>query len=75
MEIPNELYLVAVVLKPSKKELRDDDASESIVVQPTAILAKTEQMAVVKALRLVQEEHAKKEDRLEVRVIPFRRSC
>lgn len=76
MEIPNEVYLVCVVLKASKKQLKEDeDAADMIVVQPTAILAKSEQLAMVKALRLVPEDHAKKDDRLEVRVIPFRRAC
>ena len=66
-----ELYLVAVLLKPTKKEA-DEGAVATIVVQPTAVLAKDEAAAGAKAYRFVPEEHAGKDDRLDVRVLPFR---
>lgn len=67
-----ELYLVAVILQPTKKERDDIGAGALVIVQPTAVVAKDEASATMKAARLVPEEHAGKDDRLEVRVIPFR---
>lgn len=69
-----DLYLVAVVLHPTKKQKDEGEAQSVIVVQPVAVVAKDEQHATMKAIRLVPEEHANKDDRLEVRVIPFRRA-
>lgn len=69
-----DLYLVAVILNPTKKQKDEDGASPQIVVQPQGVMAKDEPHASMKAVRLVPEEHADKDDRLEVRVLPFRRS-
>lgn len=70
-----DLYLVAVVLNPTKKQREEEEAYPMLVVEPTAVIAKDEQHATMKAIRLVPEEHSQKDDRLEVRVIPFRRTC
>lgn len=67
-----ELYLVAVILQPTKKERDDIGTGAIVVVQPQAVIAKDEQGAAMKAARLVPTEHADKDDRLEVRVLPFR---
>lgn len=67
-----EPYLVLVILNPTAKQKHDDGAVPAIVVQPTAVMATNEQNAGAKAFKLVPEEHAGKDDRLEVRVIPFR---
>lgn len=67
-----EVYMVVVVLQPTAKEKHDLGTSAQIVVQPTAVMAKDEATAAMKAFRFVPEEHAGKEDRLEVRVLPFR---
>lgn len=67
-----DLYLVAVILNPTKKEREEDDGIPSIVVQPVGVIAKDEAHAAMKAMRLVPEEHTKKDARLEVRVFPFR---
>lgn len=67
-----ELYLVAVILQPTKKQKDEDGAVATIVVQPTGVMAKDEAQAAMKAHRLVPEEHSGKDDRLEVRVLPFR---
>jgi hypothetical protein len=68
-----EVFLVVVILKPTKKAQDEEGAVPTIIVQPAAVMAKDEQNAAAKAYRLVPEEHAGKEDRLEVRVLPFRR--
>lgn len=65
-------YLVLVIKNPTAKQKHDDGAVPQIVVQPTAVMAKDENSAAMKAHRLVPEEHAKQEDLLEVRVISFR---
>lgn len=67
-----ELYLVAVILNPTKKQKDDDGAVPTVIVQPTAVMAKDETQAAMKAHRLIPEEHNGKDDRLEVRVLPFR---
>lgn len=69
-----EVFLVCIVLKPTQKQAHDDGAVPQIIVQPTAVIAKDEQQAAMKAFRFVPEEHAGKEDRLDVRVMAFRRS-
>ena len=65
-----ELYLVAVILKPTKKE-EEDGAVASVIVSPTAVLAKDKPSALAKALRLVPAEHIDKDARLEPRALPF----
>lgn len=68
-----ELYLVAIIMKPTRKQVDEDGAVPTVIVQPTAVMAANEQQAAMKAYRLVPEEHAGKEDRLEVRTLPFGR--
>ena len=67
-----ELYLVAVIGNPTKKQSHDEGTSPVVVVQPVAVMAKDENQAAMKAYRLVPEEWSGKEDRLDVRVLPFR---
>lgn len=67
-----EPYLVIVILQPTKKQKDEEGSVASIVVQPTAVMAKDETQAAMKAFRFVPEEHAGKDDRLEVRILPFR---
>lgn len=67
-----EPYLVIVMLQPTKKQKDEEGAVPTIVVPPTAVMAKDETQAAMKAFRFVPEEHAGKDDRLEVRVLPFR---
>jgi hypothetical protein len=67
-----EPYLVIVILQPTKKQRDEEGAVATIVVQPTAVMAKDESQAAMKAFRLVPEEHSGKDDRLEVKILPFR---
>lgn len=67
-----EPYLVIVILQPTKKQKDEEGAVATIVVPPTAVMAKDESQAAMKAFRFVPEEHAGKDDRLEVRILPFR---
>ena len=69
-----EPYLVVVILNPTKKQAEEEGLTATIVVQPQAVMAKDEKHATVRAMRLVPEEFADKDDRLEVRVLPFRSS-
>ena len=50
-----DLYLVAVILVPTKKQREEGEQQEMIVVQPTAVVAKDEPHATMKAIRLVPE--------------------
>lgn len=67
-----DLFLVAVILHPTKKQKDDEGAQPIVVVQPQAVMAKDENQAAMKAFKFVPEEHAGKDDRLDVRVLPFR---
>lgn len=67
-----EVFLVVVVKNPTAKQKHDDGAVPTVVVQPTAVMAKDETQASMKAFRLVPEEHQGKEDLLEVKVLSFR---
>lgn len=67
-----EPYLVIVMLMPTAKQKHDEGAVAQIIVNATAVMAKDETQAAMKAHRLVPEEHADKTDRLEVRVLSFR---
>ncbi len=66
-----EAFLVIVFLKPTIKEVEETGAGASVVVPPSGVMAKDREQAAMKAFRLVPSEHADKEDRLEVRVLPF----
>ncbi len=70
-----ELYLVAVILNPTKKQQHDDGAVARIVVEPKAVLAVDANQAAMKAMQFVPVEFAGAEhvDRLEVRTLPFGR--
>lgn len=67
-----DLYLVAVILQPTKKQKDEEGVSPIVVVQPQGVMANSDAQAAMKAFKLVPEEHAKHEDRLDVKVLPFR---
>lgn len=66
-----DVFLVVVLLKPTVKQIEEEGLGAKIVAGPTAVTAKDREQAAMKAYRLVPEEHSDKEDRLEVRVLPF----
>lgn len=69
-----EPYLVTVFLRPTPKQAEDGEVS-TLVVPATTVLAKDNNQAAVKAMKLVGSEYDGKEDRLEVRVLPFQKCC
>lgn len=64
------LYEVAMLQKPTKKEVEEGTASEKLVFGPKAICARDEQGAVVAAL-LGDDKPTVEISRLEVLVVPF----
>lgn len=68
-----DMYLVAVALNPTRKAVDEEGATPIVIVQPQAVMAKDEQQAAMKARKFVPSEYDGKEDRLEVRVLPFGR--
>ena len=68
-----DAFLVMVVKNPTQRDIYDEGATPTIVVQPTGVLAKDDKQASAKAMRLVPEEHGRKIDLLEVMVLPFDR--
>jgi hypothetical protein len=69
-----EPYLVCVFLRPTPKQAEDGEVA-ILVVPATTVLAKDNNQAAVKAMKLVGSEYDGKEERLEVRVLPFQKCC
>ena len=67
-----DVYLVCVLLNPTSKDREESGAVPKIVVQPQAVMAKDANQASMKAYRFVPDEYSAMEDRLEVRLLPFR---
>ena len=63
------LYEVAMILKPTKK-VREEGALESLVMEPTAVIAKNEQAAAVSAA-LQKKLTGVDMNQVEVLVRPF----
>lgn len=69
-----DVFLVVVTVLPSKKEAEDGSAPK-IVVPVTAVIARDREQAAMKANRLIPLDQLEgKEDRLDVRVLPFPRA-
>ena len=68
-----EVYIVVVIKQPTAKEVYDLGSTDEVIVQPVAVMAKDDAHAVANAMRLVPKEYEDQIDRLEVRVLPFRR--
>lgn len=76
IQIPNpNVYLVVLVLKPTQKEVFENAAVPTIVAGPQVVLADTETQAAAKAMRFLPDELKDKQDRVEVAVLPFRRTA
>ena len=69
-----EPYLVCVFLQPTKKAAEEGEIAKVIVKQET-VLAKDQNQAAVKAMKLVPPEYDGQEERCEVRVLPFQKPC
>lgn len=69
-----EPFLICVFVKPTPKEA-EDGASAKLIVECKTVMAKDSSHASAKALKYVPEEYENIDDRLEVRVIPFQRTC
>ncbi len=69
-----EPYLVCVFLKPTPKAAEEGEIAK-IVVDGKTVLAKDQNQAAVKAMKLVSPEFDGMEERLEVRVLPFQKPC
>lgn len=69
------VYLAVLVLKPTQKQIYDDGAVPMIVGGgPHAFIADSETQAAAKAMAFLPEEMKDRADRVEVSVMPFRRS-
>lgn len=69
-----EPYLVCVFLKPTPKEA-EEGATSKLVLESKTVMAKDQGHAASKALKFVPEEYENMDERLEVRVLPFQRTC
>ncbi len=64
------LYQFAVLKHPTQAE-QDRGVGSAIVVEPTHVLASSEQNALMRATLAIPPEEMKNADRLEVAVRPF----
>ena len=68
-----EPYLVCVFLKPTPDEVQRGEV-EVLVVPGTTVMAKDSGQANILAMKLVPDTYNGKENRLEIRVLPFQKS-
>ena len=69
-----EVFLVVVLLHPTKKQRDEESLSAEILAGPVAVMAKNEQQVALQVASLIPEKHRQvPPDRLEVLAIPFRR--
>lgn len=64
------LYLVALIQKPTKKEL-EDGKQEQLILAPTAVIAQDDKAAAVKAVTQNKDKIEGNLDNVEVLVRPF----
>lgn len=69
-----EPYLVCIFLRPTVKE-SEEGVSSKIIVDSKTVMAKDQAHAASKALKYVPEEFEGVDERLEVRVLQFQKSC
>ena len=65
-----QLFDVAILFVPTDKQ-REEGAIEQVVLEPTSILAKSEQDALLQGAFKVPEEFKDRTAQLEVAVRPF----
>ncbi len=68
-----EMYLVCAMLKPTAKEA-EEGAVPKVILEPTVVLAKNQEQARMKVMRLLPAEVEGKDDRVEIRAITFQGS-
>lgn len=66
-------YLVLLILMPTEKQKFDEGAVPTIVGGLQTVMAKDDQDAAAKAMRFLPDEYKDKQDRVEVRLLPFAR--
>ena len=65
------LYEVAMVQKPTKKELDETNASEKLIFGPECVIAKDDRMAAVAAVAQAMDKLPVDLSNVEVLVRPF----
>ena len=71
-----QVYLVALVLKPTQKQVFDEGAVPIIVGGgPHALMADSDTQAAAKAMAFLPDEMRDKADRVEVSLLPFAKAA
>lgn len=65
------LFLVAAIVNPTKKEHEEDNALSKIVMRPKPIIARDDKDAAIKVIMDSEELKDVDRDKLEVVVRPF----
>ena len=66
------LYLVALVKKPTKKEIEDEGKQEELILAPTAVIARDDKSAAVQAVHTNKDKIRDADlNNVEVLVRPF----
>ena len=66
-----QLFLVAAVENPTKKDVEDNDALSKVIMEPRLVLARDSEAAAIKVVRSAEELKDINDDYLEVIVRPF----
>lgn len=69
-----QVYLTVLILKPTQKAIYDEGAVPLVVAGPNIVLADNDTSASAKAMAFLPDDLKDKSDRIEVAVLPFRRS-
>jgi len=67
----SQIYLVAVIEQPTKKEKDENSAMPKLILEPTAVIAKDDKDAALKVAMKNEKLRGLDQDRLEVIVRPF----
>ena len=67
----SKLFQYAILLHPTEKEQEEEDAQSELIVDIKAILAPSEQAAVIQASRESPEKYMDKLHRVEIAIRPF----
>lgn len=70
MEERAQLFQYAAIYNPTKEE-RENGAKAEVILEPKTVLAKSEQVAGMMAVREIPEKWAEKLDNIDVVIRPF----
>jgi len=65
-----KLFQYAAIFHPSENEMEDGEKAK-VIIEPSTVLAKDEQVAVLLIARQLPEAYVEKLDQIEIAIRPF----